>query len=120
MKHRLLTFSLLAAIAAQAQMADLAFARQFAGVNPGNGDDVANSVAYAPDGSIYVVGSFYGVFDLDPGSTTATVTSAGDRDIYAVKPTSKVMQAGATYQWMDCTNGSVPTAGEIRRTCLKQ
>ena len=76
---------LLAAGTLHAQLPTFAFARQFGGVQPGNGDDSAVRAAYAPDGSIYVVGNFYGAFDLDPGSTSAPVTSAGDADIYVVK-----------------------------------
>lgn len=83
--HTLLLVGLFASGNMNAQTPEFAFARQFGGVQPGNGDDSAVRAAYAPDGSIYVVGNFHGVFDLDPGSSTLSVTSAGDADIYVVK-----------------------------------
>ena len=76
---------ILTTTAAWTQPPEFAYARQFGGVQPGNGDDSAVRATYAPDGSIYVVGNFYGVFDLDPGSSTLSVTSAGDADIYVLK-----------------------------------
>ena len=85
MNHALLAPLMLIATMAHAQTPDFAFAKQFGGVQPGNGDDSAVRAVHAPDGSIYMVGNFYGTFDLDPSVLTAPVTSAGDADIYVVK-----------------------------------
>jgi hypothetical protein len=46
------------------------------------GDQEALSVAAAPDGSSYVVGTFANAPDFDPGAGTTTLTSAGAFDIF--------------------------------------
>lgn len=56
----------------------------------------ARSAAIAPDGSVYVVGSFRGQVDLDPGATTDLHRTATDEafDVYVVKLT-----AAGTFVW---------------------
>jgi hypothetical protein len=51
----------------------------------GTSDDVANSIAVAPDGKLYITGYFYGTADFDPGPTTDYRTSRGNNDIYVLR-----------------------------------
>ncbi|MBK7946060.1 MAG: hypothetical protein IPJ85_12505 [Flavobacteriales bacterium] len=107
MKSVILATALFASLHAFPQAPTFAFAKQFGGVNPGNGDDAAVSVVYGTDGSIYVAGSFFGLFDMDPGSTTASVSSAGDRDIYVVK-----LNSLGDFIWGNALAETVPTNHE--------
>ena len=51
----------------------------------GTGDDVANSIAVAADGSVYTTGSFQGTADFDPGAGVSNLTAVGPTDIFVSK-----------------------------------
>jgi len=59
----------------------LIWARQIADV--GNG--IGSKIVAAPDGSVYVTGSFRGTADLDPGPGTLVMTAEHDADSYVLK-----------------------------------
>jgi hypothetical protein len=61
----------------------------------GNGPSNSNSLAIAPNGSLYVVGAFDSTVDFDPGPSTATHTSVNSNvDIYVCK-----LDTTLTYHW---------------------
>jgi len=64
-----------------ARAATFSYADRFGGT----GFDSGDGVAFDGFGNAYVVGYFEGTVDFDPGAGTANLTSAGDRDIFAVK-----------------------------------
>lgn len=58
---------------------------QWAKSNQGLLADEATAVALDASGNVYYAGNFEGVFDLDPGVATSTVTSAGSKDNFIIK-----------------------------------
>jgi len=60
----------------------------------GNGDQYAQSVALDASGNVYVTGYFTGTVDLDPGIAVASVSSAGNEDIFIVK-----LDVSGNYLW---------------------
>lgn len=60
----------------------------FSSITGGTGIGVDSS------GNVYVAGYFTGTIDLDPGAGTATMTSAGDTDIFVVK-----LDSSGNYVW---------------------
>ncbi|MBL7912360.1 MAG: T9SS type A sorting domain-containing protein [Bacteroidia bacterium] len=58
---------------------------QWAKSNQGPLADEATSVALDALGNVYYAGNFEGVFDLDPGAGTSTVSSAGSKDNFIIK-----------------------------------
>ncbi len=57
----------------------LAWTKRFGGTS----DDVANAVAWGPDGSVYTTGAFQGTVDFDPLlTTTFNLTAAGGKDVF--------------------------------------
>jgi hypothetical protein len=59
----------------------LVWARSFGGTN----SDLTTGVAVDAARNVYVVGSFFGTVDFDPGAGSFPLTSAGVRDGYIVK-----------------------------------
>lgn len=51
----------------------------------GIGSGAAECIALDATGNPYLVGSFYGTLDFDPGAGTANLTSAGDADVFISK-----------------------------------
>jgi len=66
---------------AKAQYPNLAYANAVSGPSV----EVARSIAYDGAGNVYVTGYFSGTADFDPSAATATVTSAGNDDIFLAK-----------------------------------
>jgi len=62
----------------------------------GSSADVGNGVAFGPDGSVYVTGTFQGTADFDPGTGTLNLTSAGSTDAFLVRlgPAGDLVWAG--------------------------
>ncbi len=58
---------------------------QWTDVFGGSNDVIANATAVSPAGNIYVAGSFAGVADMNPGSASDNLTSAGGLDGFVVK-----------------------------------
>ncbi|MEX1187957.1 MAG: T9SS type A sorting domain-containing protein [Bacteroidia bacterium] len=51
----------------------------------GIGEDIARSIEVDNNGNIYVVGSFEGSMDVDPGNGEVILTSAGNTDVFLIK-----------------------------------
>ncbi|MCD6067492.1 MAG: hypothetical protein K0S33_2318 [Bacteroidetes bacterium] len=56
--------------------------------------DVGFAIALDGTGNVYVTGSFLGAGDFNPGTGTATLTSAGNADVFVLKLTS-----AGVYSW---------------------
>lgn len=56
--------------------------------------------------NVHVVGSFSGSVDFNPGAPIASLTSAGDEDIFVVK-----LNSAGTYQWARRFGGPEPDYG---------
>ena len=95
------------------------------------GEVIGKSISVDGVGNVYTTGSFRGSFDFDPGIGTYTLVATGgqgtgfESDVFIQKlgkcPTITTIvnglyitsnQVGATYQWIDCTNGNVVITGE--------
>jgi hypothetical protein len=57
-------------------------------------DDIGYDIAIDAEGSVYTTGYFAGTVDFDPGSGTASLTSAGNVDIFIQK-----LDAAGNYVW---------------------
>ncbi len=101
MKNLLVLAALLTGPITHSQIADLAWAKHLKGTTTTNGNDAATTVVQDDQGNVYVTGSFFGTFDLNPGVLTNSVTSAGDRDIFVVK-----LDALGNYIWGKRIGGS--------------
>lgn len=101
MKNLLVLAALLTGPITHSQIADLAWAKHLKGTTTTNGNDAATTVVLDDQGNVYVTGSFFGTFDLNPGVLTNSVTSAGDRDIFVVK-----LDALGNYIWGKRIGGS--------------
>jgi hypothetical protein len=83
------------------------WARKLGGTNPDNSYSIAVDAAV----NIYSTGVFQGIADLDPGTATYYVTSAGLNDIYLVKLTQTVWNGSISNAWNNPANwnsGLVP------------
>ena len=65
-----------------------AAAYDFAIRDGSSGDDVGQAVATDAQGNVYMVGSFSGAVDFDPGVGVYTLTSAGGTDVFVAKYSS--------------------------------
>lgn len=74
---------------------------QWAKSNQGALADEATSVALDASGNVYYAGNFEGVFDLDPGTGTSTVTSAGSKDNFIIK-----LNAAGNFIWGKVFSGT--------------
>lgn len=54
----------------------------------GDGTDYATSVSTDLNGNVYVAGTYMGTMDMDPGTGSMEITSAGDQDIFMAKYSS--------------------------------
>lgn len=70
------------------------------------GGDAATGVAVDGAGNVYVVGSFEGTVDFDPGAGVANLTSAGSTDVFI----AKYSEAGALI-WARQVGGTGEDAG---------
>ena len=75
---------------ASAADGDVSWSTQFGG----SGSDRGAGIAAGPDGSLYVVGSFNGSDDVDPGPGTTVLVSEGNYDVYLAK-----FHPGGTLAW---------------------
>lgn len=73
------------------------WAKQFEGLDPGNG----NGIAVDEEGNIIIMGNFYGSTDFDPGISSFVLTSKGESDIFI----SKLDSAG-NFIWANQLGGS--------------
>src|SRR6185436_2531562 len=55
----------------------------------GPGADEARTVAILPEGDLFIVGSFSGTADFDPGPNRTELTSAGATDVFVLRLTPK-------------------------------
>jgi ELWxxDGT repeat protein len=67
----------------------------------GNSGTQANSIAVAPDGSVYVTGAFSSTIDFDPGSNVYNLASAGNSDIFVLK-----LDSSGNFVWADRMGGT--------------
>lgn len=67
----------------------------------GLGADTAAATAPAPGGGVYIGGTFTGIADFGPGTTTAALTSLGDTDAFLARYT-----AGGQVTWVRGLHGS--------------
>jgi len=51
----------------------------------GTGSETAQSIALGPQGEVYATGTFEGTVDFDPGAGTASLSSAGIRDVFVLR-----------------------------------
>jgi hypothetical protein len=64
-------------------------------------NDEGHGVVVDPSSNVYLAGYFAGKVDLDPGSSTTNVTSAGSNDVFIVK-----LNSSGNYSWGKRIGGS--------------
>ena len=67
----------------------------------GTGDDVANAIAVAPDGSVCTTGYFQGTANFNPGSSVYNLTAVGPEDVFVSK-----LDANGNFVWADRMGGT--------------
>ena len=67
----------------------------------GTGEDLGLSIALDTSGNVYTTGYFQGRVDFDPGAGKATLSSAGDRDIFIQK-----LDSEGNYLWARAMGGA--------------
>ncbi len=67
----------------------------------------ANDVAVDAFGSVFVIGTFSGQTDFDPGPGETSLTSNGDEDIFVLK-----LDAGGNFVWATALGGRKSDSGE--------
>ncbi len=72
----------------------------------GNSTDFGNSISLDTSGNSYTTGYFNGTADFDPGSGTASLTSAGSQDIYVQK-----MDSAGNFLWAKSFGGNSTDLG---------
>lgn len=80
-------------------------------INPGGtGTDEARAVAVDPNGGhVYVLGTFAGTVDFDPGPAAAELTAVGENDVYLAR-----YAAAGALTWVRGFGGSgVDEAGDV-------
>lgn len=85
----------------------LVWARSMGGANEPSGDDFdaayGYGIAVGDNGSVYVVGSFHGTADFDPGIGVCNLTSDGDYDIFIAK-----LDAAGAFVWANRIGAAGP------------
>jgi len=76
---------------------NLIWAKQFGGT----GTDTGRGIAVADDGSVYAAGMFTGTADFDPGTGTASLTSAGGYDMFVFQ-----LDGAGDYVWAKQLGGT--------------
>lgn len=72
----------------------------------GTGNEQGSSIAVDPNGNSYIVGTFQGTVDFDPGSGVVNVTTAGDYDIFICK-----LDANGGFVWVKTMGGALTDYG---------
>ncbi|HPF89651.1 MAG TPA: SBBP repeat-containing protein, partial [Flavobacteriales bacterium] len=72
----------------------------------GSSDDTGRSITVDASGNVYTTGYFQGTADFDPGAGTATITSAGNEDIFIQK-----LDASGNFLWAKSFGGSLADHG---------
>ena len=72
----------------------------------GADDDIARSIEVDDDGNIYVIGSFEGSMDVDPGNGETILTSAGNTDVFLIKYNSS-----GNLVWANAIGGGAEDVG---------
>jgi len=67
----------------------------------GNLRDTGSSISVDVSGNVYVIGTFEGTADFDPGVEIANLTSAGNEDIFVMK-----MDASGNFLWAKAFGGT--------------
>ncbi len=79
------------------------WARTIAGL----GHQRSYDIAVDADGNTYATGTFYGTADFDPGTSTFTLTSAGDYDVFIQK-----LNSSGTFVWAKAMGGVGTESGQ--------
>lgn len=85
-----------------AQNPTLVWAKKMGGTNTDQGYSIATDAA----GSVYTTGYFNGTADFDPGTGTATLTSAGGSDVFVSK-----LDASGNFVWAVQIGGTTGDEG---------
>jgi hypothetical protein len=72
----------------------------------GAGDDSGNSIAIDASGNVHTTGFFNSTSDFDPGVSTFSLTSAGNKDIFISK-----LDASGNFLWAKALGGAGDDAG---------
>jgi hypothetical protein len=78
----------------------------WAAASGGASDDFGTAIALGDSGQVYVLGSFSGTADFDPGPGVSTLTSAGSTDIFVQK-----LNADGSFRWARSWGGMLEDTG---------
>lgn len=81
---------------------NLVFAKQMGGVN----NDYGNGIAVGDEGSVAVIGTFYGTADFDPSTNVCDLTSTGSSDVFVSK-----LDSSGSLVWARGIGGTNSDAG---------
>ncbi len=81
---------------------DLVWAKQLGGTN----SDISRYMAINANGDVFIIGTFRGTADLDPGTNTANFISNGSDDIFIVK-----LDRNGNFIWAKSIGGSSSDLG---------
>ena len=81
---------------------NLVWAKQIGGTN----SDASHYMAINANGDVFITGTFRGIADLDPGTSTANFTSNGSDDVFIVK-----LDRNGNFIWAKSLGGSSSDLG---------